>query len=707
MVFETKKENDVVNDILVNLVTNVDKINDINPGSVIRTLVEGLSGEISEEYRQMQQIYDGTSITTSTGTDLENLAALFGLVRQSGTKASGYVTFRKNANVAGDFLIPAGTVVSTQPVTGVELLKFKTTGDATFDYYITGETFTFYEGINRYKASQRWFIEGPEGINTLSGTKSSAPKTFVRNTDWNRRSSRTGDYVVTDIGSVVVIDDCNATTGWTNSSDCIAVATEGTEKVQGTNSLALGKTGASQAFIFYEKTLAVPISADNRVVFLNVWFKDQTTVDKFWGNFIFTIGSGSSGSDAYRYTINSSKLEVGWNLLALNYKDYDSVVTIGTPDISNISHIEIYAETLGTPAIDSGDVLIDFIYAAEAEKYRGNVITFTDYSKYPDHSTVITYDWYPASWDVECEALDVGEIYNVSSGAIQYQITPTVYVESVNNYSAFTNGVDIESDELLRTKIIGRASTPGKATRSAIVNSVMDISGVTSVTLIDRPSQVILTEPQVFHSGIDTYKLNNEVPLASIGTTSVHDTADPYPVVPDYKYGVDYIINVDGEIEWLGGGSTPLDGAVFYVCYEINQLGRAQLIVSGTTYPISSAVSTEIEDTIEETKPVGVIVTWREPFVFSINIACSIVVNNTGGYNETTVKNQVDNAIVGWLNTHTIDESLKLSEFYSIVMGVPGVINVVLNNWNSETPPYADILCPQNYIIKAGTITVT
>ncbi len=367
MVFKTKKENDVINDILVNLVTNVDKINDINPGSVIRTLVEGLSGEISEEYRQMQQIYDGTSITTSAGTDLESLAALFGLVRQSGAKASGYVTFRKNANVAGDFLIPAGTVVSSQPVTGVEPLKFKTTGDATFDYYITGETFTFYEGINRYKASQRWWIEGPAGIDTLSGTKSGAPKTFVRNTDWNRGVSRTGDYVVTDIGSVVVIDDCNATTGWTNSTDCIAVATESTEKVQGTNSLALGKIGASQPFIFYEKTLAVPINAYNKVVFLNVWFKDQATVDKFWGDFSFTIGSGSF-SDAYRYTINSSKLEVGWNLLALNYKDYDSVVAMGTPDISNISRIEIYAQTSGTPAIASGDVLIDFIYAAEAEK---------------------------------------------------------------------------------------------------------------------------------------------------------------------------------------------------------------------------------------------------------------------------------------------------------------------------------------------------
>ncbi len=302
--------------------------------------------------------------------------------------------------------------------------------------------------------------------------------------------------------------------------------------------------------------------------------------------------------------------------------------------------------------------------------------------------------------------MDVGEIYNVSSGVIQYQTTPIVYVESVDNYSVFTNGVDIESDELLRTKIIGRASTPGKATRSAIVNSVMDISGVTSATLIDRPFQTILTEPQVFHSGIDTYKLNNEVPFASKSTTSVHDTADPYPIVPDYEYGVDYIINVDGEIEWLSGGSTPLDGAVFYVCYMVNQLGRAQLIVSGTTYPISSAVSTEIEDTIEKTKPAGVIVTWREPFVLSVNIVCSIVVNNTGGYNETTVKNQVDNAIVGWLNTHTIDESLKISEFYSIVMGVPGVINVVLNDWNGTTPPYADIPCPQNYIIKAGTIIV-
>ena len=706
MVFEIKNENDIVNDILINLVTEVDKINDINPGSVIRTLVEALSAEIYEQYTQMQSLYDNTNITTAEDTGLENLGALVGVTRNIGTKASGYVSFGRNSTVTVDFTIPSETIVKTAATSLYSELQFKTKAAKTFTYYVIGETFDFYEGVKGYKLTERKFTSGTGGLINLTGTKGAIAATFVSGTDWDKRSLFQ-EYIVTDTTTVEVIDNCDATTSWTNASDCIAVAVEGTEKIQGTNSLQLGKTGATQSYLQYSKDLAVAANIEGKVAMLNVWFTNQATIDKFT-NFGFILGSNKliTITDVYKTSILKNKLNVGWNSIPLDYMDYESTDTLGDPNPKNIEWVSIFSNMPSAVAIAQGDILIDFIYAAEAEKYTGDIIEFTDYTKYPDDSTAVTFSWWPLTVDIECEAADVGDEYNVSTYAIQYRESSITNIDTIYNYNAFTNGVSIETDDELRARIISTASSPGKATSTALENSLLDIDGISSVYIEDMPEKNIYSEPHIYNAAITDYKLFNEIPYLSSINTIISDTVGPpYPV--DYTYTTDYTVNDDGEVVWITTGTNPVDGAIFYVTYLVKKIGFANAVISGTTYPLNTDLYPDILEAINITKPTGISVTWREPTVIMVDISCTIIVNTSSGYDSTVTKFKTTENIVNWMNSNEIGESLKVSEFYSTVMSTPGVTNVTLTNWDGAGSPFTDVSCEDDKVIKDGTISVT
>ena len=73
-------------------------LTDVNTGSVLRTIVEGISKEIELLYDEMESVYKDGFIETSSGSSLDNVVSILGIKRKSPTRAYGYVTFFKNSD---------------------------------------------------------------------------------------------------------------------------------------------------------------------------------------------------------------------------------------------------------------------------------------------------------------------------------------------------------------------------------------------------------------------------------------------------------------------------------------------------------------------------------------------------------------------------------------------------------------------------------
>ena len=696
MAVSIKEQNDIINDILIDLVTNVTKINDLNPGSVIRTLAESIAQEIYLQYEQLQSIYDGTRVASATADDLDNIGSIVGVTRIPGATASGTITFIRNTIAASNFVIPANSVVSTQP--GIaNVYEYSTTEAKTFLAQIPTEQQRFYDGIRKYKLSQR--IIGD--IISLQGTKNSVAKSFVKPTDYSIIKLSEG-YIVTDATSIIELDDCDAVTGWNESTDAVAVATEGTDKIEGTNSLKLGKSGATQNYIWYYKTLASPVNIENKKVFFNVKIKDQTTLEKITKMKIIISSDSNPINNYYIKTINVNQLSIGWNEYVLDYLIGGDAVKYAFPNPATINSVKIEFETVDTTTtITSGDILIDYIYSSLAEYYVGDIIQFVSYDRYPDNNTLMTFNWRPLSIDINCIANGIGSDYNAARNAIMYKVSNLPYINSVNNYEPMTNGSDEELDDNYRQRIQNAASSPGKASVAALRNAVLSIPGVASVIIDDLPVRTIEDEAQIFNEHTLQNKLLNEVAFLDDNTTPTNIlVTNTFGGTADYVYGTDYIL-VDNHIKWISGATNPTHGAIYYVDYQVNWLGHVEMLVAGNTFPISTTLSNSITEAIDSTKAAGVSVTWQEPSVVEINISCNVQVNTLLGYNEDTVKEEVQRNIIDWLNNMQINEDILVSEFYKIVMNTEGVTNVEIINWNGVMmPPFSDITIAETEIAR-------
>lgn len=98
-------------------------ITDYNIGSVNRTILEAVAMELEEFYYRM--------IDALEQALPESVYESFEFARAAATTASGVVTFGRSTIAGQDYLIPAGTIVST-----AELITFRTLADVTL---LTGQ----------------------------------------------------------------------------------------------------------------------------------------------------------------------------------------------------------------------------------------------------------------------------------------------------------------------------------------------------------------------------------------------------------------------------------------------------------------------------------------------------------------------------------------------------------------------------------------
>jgi len=87
-------------------------VNDITVGSVVRTLLEAVSKELSILYTQLNLAYDSAFVDTATGSSLDRVVALLGYQRFLAGRAVGKAVFTRRAGSVGEVVIPAGTPIT-------------------------------------------------------------------------------------------------------------------------------------------------------------------------------------------------------------------------------------------------------------------------------------------------------------------------------------------------------------------------------------------------------------------------------------------------------------------------------------------------------------------------------------------------------------------------------------------------------------------
>jgi len=108
-------------------------LTNLNPGSVIRTLLEVIAKPLSDLYQLVMTVTRGGFIQTAEGKWLDLKVRELGLERKPGVKASGYVTFFRDEGKPEEVVIPAGTIVKTVVDSEAKSYRFKTTEDGVIE----------------------------------------------------------------------------------------------------------------------------------------------------------------------------------------------------------------------------------------------------------------------------------------------------------------------------------------------------------------------------------------------------------------------------------------------------------------------------------------------------------------------------------------------------------------------------------------------
>ena len=88
-------------------------VNDLYPGSVVRTLLEAVALEAASLYAQMEVVYRSGFIDTASGGALDHVVGLLGVARVRAGRNSTELRFTRARNTRGEITIPAGTRVLT------------------------------------------------------------------------------------------------------------------------------------------------------------------------------------------------------------------------------------------------------------------------------------------------------------------------------------------------------------------------------------------------------------------------------------------------------------------------------------------------------------------------------------------------------------------------------------------------------------------
>jgi len=154
--------------------------------------------------------------------------------------------------------------------------------------------------------------------------------------------------------NVLVLDACDATTDWTESTDATAVTLTG-QLSEGYGALALGKDGTTTTAFSYIKTVTSTDGTDRRLK-LGLRIKDINALKK---DQALSIKVGSAADKTYGIILQRNQLKNGVN--EFDFSLTDDMFASGTPDITALVYLSIEMHTTAsTDTITHGDIIMDY-----------------------------------------------------------------------------------------------------------------------------------------------------------------------------------------------------------------------------------------------------------------------------------------------------------------------------------------------------------
>lgn len=121
----TQSFDDIVEYTLQSIIQKDIGISNINPGSVLRTMVEVFSENEDTANYYLEYVYRCMNIDNCNGDELDRTVKILGLTRETAKAAVGEITLRTGDNPSEyDIEIPYGYIVSTRPNRNGEVTEF-------------------------------------------------------------------------------------------------------------------------------------------------------------------------------------------------------------------------------------------------------------------------------------------------------------------------------------------------------------------------------------------------------------------------------------------------------------------------------------------------------------------------------------------------------------------------------------------------------
>ena len=728
MSYETKETEEIKGNIILNILQNVDLINDANIGSGLDLFVTSLAQEVGELYDDLDVVYEGTRISTAGGEDLEELGLLVGVTRNTGTKATGTITVERNDPASSNFTISSGAILGTQPNTGETQYQFVTTENIIFKSSIEDENTTFIDGITKYKFNQR-FVDSITAID--DGTT-----TFTKDTDYSL--TKDFDGIIINPSNVVLINDCETPGDWTEGDEADAPTQNSSEFIEGSNALNLLKSGSSTTAMSYTHTFSSTFDMTTNSLLLSVYIKDSTELNKI-NNIKITVSDDASFTENFNITFTTS-LETGWNRLILDRNDSE-VTTTQNPDYTQMKYVKIEITTeASSDTFSAGELLMDFWFASTYENYEGDIYEWDTSQTVPSDGATLNIDYVPLSYEIDIEAEEVGDEYNIGKGQLTFKISALTNIDRIYNYTSTTGGIDKEVDVDYRERIKNASSLANVATSPAIKENVESLEFVQTVTVNDTPLTSQTNESHVYNDTTKTFVLDNKVVIDdsnlvifdtfnsldgaindSVSTITLHDASsfpssgtiqiddelidytgkssndltgatrgvdgttaashddDTKVITKPYEKITDYAVSeANNEIDFDQGGSEPSDGDTVYVDYDYNKLGHFEVFVAGKLGSLNSFEIVEIEELLDDIKSAGIDYNITEPTFVSVDVTATVTKSDSA--DATAVETDVENAIDEYISSLDIGENVLLSGVIHAAMGVNGVDNISVSD---------------------------
>lgn len=730
--FVVKSTETIVNDILYRVLQAFDEIGDgtgretltdINPGSVLRTIVEAVCEELGYDpddtskltlYNQLINVYNSGFIDFATGSALDNVVSILGVERKPAGKSTGIITFRRSSVPVSDFSVPIGTIVTTEPSKDGVPLEFETTESGEWLINIIDEEVNYLDVTKEYVLNQKFI----HSVQKVLGTKfnvvnyegrGEATPTNINNAYYVSTADDYADEDSATPSSVPPSTIVGASAGF-DSNDYSSISISNDNHSEKTGST----TNSFYQYMLFEFDLSVYVNNISNISKIIPRFEGYGSADTsngikcfIWNNSSVTwdlFGENDiASSPANEVTL--ANVGIANNpIKSAEYVDGDDKVWLLVRTYGKCDVVPSTAPVLGCDYVDLrvSEQDYEFVKGSDYELLNHihsnsgfDVINWLDYGNKPENNTPFYVDYTPLSLDVPITAVLGGIESNVGLNKIRIIKSGVPEISFCNNYSGTVGGTGIESDNELRFRAKNALQTLGKATTLALKFAILNVSGVRDVSIDDTPTANVVNEPHTFDSGENIQSLNQD------GISNISSVSGLLSSVPhNFVEGTDFSLMPDlKSIEWLGGGDKPDNGTVYTVSYTYRQKGYANALVLGDIIPIPPDVLDNIEEVIDETKSAGIIVNVLEPSYIEQNVTAGIYLSSGADWN--IVETAVRNKIIQYLNSLEIGEDVIYTELVYTVQSVPGVYDVNI------TTPSSNVFVPSDQLVTPGTISLS